>query len=46
MDEAMVHGVDEKCAHGVKLSAYLASAVWDVVLTTVPQTAAVRTDRT
>ena len=28
--EAVVHRVDEECAHGVKLAAYFASAVWDV----------------
>ena len=28
--EAVVCRVNEKCAHGVKLAAYLASAVWDV----------------
>ena len=30
--EAVVRRVDEECAHGVKLAAYLASAVWDAYL--------------
>ena len=28
--EAVVRGMDEECAHGVKHAAYLASAVWDI----------------
>ena len=30
--KAVVRRVDEECAHGVELAAYLASAVWDVYL--------------
>ena len=28
--EAVMHRVDEECAHGVKFATYLASAVWNV----------------
>ena len=28
--EAVVQRVDEECAHGVELAAYLASVIWDV----------------